>query len=118
MVNSKSLSHYRDTKILELGAYAGKKGLRYSNSDHVVRDISVTSGQLSLDTVKYYFDLYYDNGYVEAKIRQGSSNVFSYSGTISDKITFDTFYPAIMIYEAGGHIQFESITVEQWTREE
>ena len=38
LVNSKSLSHYRDTKILELGAYAGKHGSRYSNSDHVVRD--------------------------------------------------------------------------------
>ena len=27
LVNSKSLSHYRDTKILELGAYPGKKWL-------------------------------------------------------------------------------------------
>ena len=36
LVNSKSLSHYRDTKILELGAYPGKKGVKYSNNDHDV----------------------------------------------------------------------------------
>lgn len=37
---------------------------------------------------------------------------------ISDKITFDTFYPAVMIYEAGGHIQFSGITIEPWKHEE
>ena len=117
LVNSKSLSHYRDTKILELGAYPGKKGLKYSNSDHVVRDVNVTTGQLTLDSQDYYFDLYYDNGHVIATIRHEDTVDFRYEGNISDKITFDTFYPAIMIYDAGGHVQFESISVEPWTYE-
>ena len=117
LVNSKTLSHYRDTKILELGAYPGKKGLKYSTSDHVVRDINVSTGQLTLDSQMYYFDLYYDNGYVKATIRTGSTSIYSYEADISDKITFDTFYPAIMIYDAGGHIQFESIDIEPWTHE-
>lgn len=117
LVNSKSLSHYRDTKILELGAYPGKKGLKYSNSDHVVRDVNVTTGQLTLDSRDYYFDLYYDNGHVIATIRHENTVDFRYEGNISDKITFDTFYPAIMIYDAGGHVQFESISVEPWTYE-
>ena len=118
LVNSRSLSHYRDTKILELGAYAGKHGSRYSNSDHVVRDLNVNSSQLTLDSVKYYFDLYYDNGYFKATIRTGPTPSYSYEADISDKITFDTFYPAIMIYEAGGHIQWESVDIEPWTHEE
>lgn len=117
LVNSKSLSHYRDTKILELGAYPSKKGLKYSTSDHVVRELNVSSGQLTLDSQLYYFDLYYDNGYVKATIRSGSSSIYSYEADISDKITFDTFYPAVMIYDAGGHIQFESIEIEPWTHE-
>ena len=117
LVNSKSLSHYRDTKILELGAYPSKKGLKYSTSDYVVRELNVSSGQLTLDSQLYYFDLYYDNGYVKATIRSGSSSIYSYEADISDKITFDTFYPAVMIYDAGGHIQFESIEIEPWTHE-
>lgn len=118
LVNSKSLNHYRDTKILELGAYPGKHGSRYSGTDHVVRDLNVVSSQLTLDSQQYYFDLYYDNGYFKATIRTGPTPFYSYEADISDKITFDTFYPAIIIYEAGGHIQFESIYVEQWTHEE
>ena len=118
LVNSKSLSHYRDTKILELGAYPAKKGLKYSTSDHVVRDVNVSSGQLTLDSQLYYFDLYYDNGYVKATIRHQTTNDFTYEADISDKITFDTFYPAVMIYDAGGHIQWESMDVEPWTHEE
>ena len=118
LVNSKSLSHYRDTKILELGAYPAKKGLKYSGTDHVVRDLDVATGQLTLDTQKYYFDLYYDNGHVKATIRTGPSPLYSYEADISDKITFDTFYPAVMIYDAGGHIQFESISIEPWTKED
>ena len=51
LLANKSLSHYRDTNILELGAYPGKKGLRYSTSDHVIRDLNVTSGQLTLNNV-------------------------------------------------------------------
>ena len=100
-----------------MGAYPGKKGLKYSTSDHVVRDVNVTTGQLTLDSQDYYFDLYYDNGYVIATIRHGSTVDFRYEADISDKITFDTFYPAIMIYDAGGHVQFESISVEPWTYE-
>ena len=118
LVNSKSLSHYRDTKILELGAYAGKHGSKYSNSDYVVHDLDVKSSQLTLDSVQYYFDLYYDNGYFKATIRRGVNTTYSYEADISDKITFDTFYPAIMIYEAGGHIQWESAYIEPWTHEE
>lgn len=118
LINSKSLSHYRDKKILELGAYSGKKGLKYSRTDHVVRDLNVQTGQLTLDSQLYYFDLYYDNGYVKATIMAGPTPLYSYEADISDKITFDTFYPAVMIYDAGGHIQFESITVEPWTRKE
>ena len=118
LVNSKSLSHYRDTKILELGAYPAKKGLKYSTSDHVVRDVNVSSGQLTLDSQLYYFDLYYDNGYVKATIRHGTTYDFIYEADISDKITFDTFYPAVMIYDAGGHIQWENMDVEPWTHEE
>ncbi|WP_407413222.1 hypothetical protein [Methanobrevibacter sp.] len=118
LVNSKSLSNYRDTKILELGAYPGKRGLKYSTSDHVIQDVNVTTGQLTLDSQMYYFDLYYDNGYVKATIRHGNTTDFTHEADISDKITFDTFYPAIMIYDAGGHIQFESISIEPWTQEE
>ena len=102
LVNSKSLSHYRDTKILELGAYPSKKGLKYSTSDHVVRELNVSSRQFTLDSQLYYFDLYYDNGYVKATIRSGSSSIYSYE---------------VMIYDAGGHIQFESIEIEPWTHE-
>lgn len=118
LVNSKSLSHYRDTRILELGAYAGKHGSRYSGTDHVVRDLNVISSQLTLDSQLYYFDLYYDDGYFKATIRTGAAPLYSYEADISDKITFDAFYPAVMIYEAGGHIQFESFDVEPWTHEE
>ena len=102
---------------MELGAYPSKKGLKYSTSDHVVRDLDVATGQLTLDSQLYYFDLYYDNGYVKAIIRAGSTSIYSYEADISDKITFDTFYPAIMIYDAGGHIQFESVEIEPWTHE-
>lgn len=118
LVSSKSLNHYRDTKILELGAYPGKKGLKYSNSDHVTRDVNVTTGQLSLDSQKYYFNLWFENGYVKATITHGTATDFTYERYIGDKITFDTFYPAIMIYDAGGHIQWENVSVEPWTREE
>lgn len=118
LVNSKSLSNYRDTKILELGAYPSNKGLKYSTSDRVIRDINISSGQLTLDSQYYHFDLYFENGYVKATIRAGQTQVYSYEADISDKITFDTFYPAIMIYDAGGHIQFDSVLIEPWTREE
>ena len=117
LVNSNSLSNYRDTKILELGAYPGKKGVKYSNSDHVVHDVSVTTGQLTLDSKWYTFEMYYDSGYLEATIKDGSTNVFSYSGDISSSITLDEFYPVFMIYEAGGKIIFNNVVIEPWTKE-
>ena len=117
LVNSDSLSNYRDTKILELGAYPAKKGVKYSNSDHVVREISTTTGQLTLDSKWYTFEMYYDSGYLEATIKDGSTNVFSYSGDISSSITLDEFYPVFMVYEAGGKIIFNRVVIEPWTHE-
>ena len=118
LLNSKNLSHARDTKILELGAYPGKKGVKYSNSDHVVRDVSVTTGQLTLDSKWYTFEFYYDQGYLEATIKHGSTTVFSYSGDVSSNISLDSYYPAFMIYDYGGSMIFNNILIEPWTKEE
>ena len=118
LLNSKELSHARDTKILELGAYAAKKGVRYSTSDHVIRDISVTTGQLTLDSKWYTFEFYCDDGYLEATIKDGSNTVFSYTGDVSESITLDSYYPAFMIYDAGGSMIFNNILIEPWTYEE
>lgn len=118
LLNSKELSHTRDTKILELGAYAAKKGVRYSTSDHVIRDISVTTGQLTLDSKWYTFEFYYDDGYLEATIKDGSTTVFSYTGDVSESIAFDSYYPAFMIYDAGGSMIFNNILIEAWAHEE
>ena len=118
LLNSKNLSHARDTKILELGAYPGKKGVKYSNSDHVVRDVSVTTGQLTLDSKWYTFEFYYDQGYLEATIKDGSTTVFSYSGDVSSSISLDSYYPAFMIYDYGGSMIFNNILIEPWTKEE
>lgn len=118
LLNTKELTHTRDTKILELGAYAGKKGVRYSTSDHVIRDISVTTGQLALDSKWYTFEFYYDNGYLEATIKDGSNTVFSYTGDVSESITLDSYYPAFMIYDAGGSMIFNNILIEAWAHEE
>lgn len=118
LLNSKNLSHARDTKILELGAYPSKKGVKYSNSDHVVRDVNVTTGQLTLDSKWYTFEFYYDNGYLEATIKDGSTTVFSYSGDVSSNISFDSYYPAFMIYDYGGSMIFNNILIEPWTKEE
>ena len=118
LLNSKNLSHARDTKILELGAYPGKKGVKYSNSDHVVRDVSVTTGQLTLDSKWYTFEFYYDQGYLEATIKDGSTTVFSYSGDVSSNISLDSYYPAFMIYDYGGSMIFNNILIEPWTKEE
>ena len=117
LLNSKNLSHARDTKILELGAYPGKKGVKYSNSDHVVRDVSVTTGQLTLDSKWYTFEFYYDQGYLEATIKDGPTTVFSYSGDISSSISLDSYYPAFMIYDYGGSMIFNNILIEPWTNE-
>ena len=50
------------------------------------------------------FQLYYDNVYFKATIMMGPTSFYSYEADINDKITLDTFYPAIMIYEVGGYI--------------
>ena len=102
---------------MELGAFAGKKGVRYSTSDHVIRDISVTTGQLTLDSKWYTFEFYYDDGYLEATIKDGSTTVFSYTGDVSESIAFDSYYPAFMIYDAGGSMIFNNILIEAWTHE-
>ena len=118
LLNSKNLSHARDTKILELGAYAAKKGVKYSNADHVIRDVSVTTGQLTLDSKWYTFEFYYDKGYLEATIKDGSTVVFSYTGDVSNNISFDSYYPAFMIYDYGGSMIFNNILIEPWTKED
>ena len=115
LVNSKELSHYRDNKILELGAYAGGKGVKYSNANHVVNSLSVNSGQLNLNSTWYTFHIYYDNGYLIAKIMNGSTEVFSYEGDVSNVISFDSFYPAIMIYDYGGAMLFDKVLLEPWS---
>lgn len=43
LLGSKDLNHYRDTAILEVGAYPGKKGMQYSGSNHVVTAINTAS---------------------------------------------------------------------------
>lgn len=116
-VSSRNLSHYRDTKILELGAYPSSKGLKYSNADHTINELSVTSGQLSLNSVWYTFDMYYDDGYLIATIYNGSTEVFSYEGDISDIIDFDTFYPVIMVYDYGGAMLFNNVVIEPWSND-
>lgn len=118
LLNSNELSHARDTKILELGAYAGKKGVKYSNADHVIRDVSVTTGQLTLDSKWYTFEFYYDKGYLEATIKDGSTTVFTYTGDVSSNISFDSYYPAFVIYDYGGSMIFNNILIEPWTKED
>ena len=114
LLANKSLSHYRDTNILELGAYPGKKGLKYSTSDHVIRDLNVTSGQLTLNSLWYTFDLYYKDGNIKATIKNGSTTVYSYEGTT---LTFETAYPFLTIYDYGGQMIFNNVTVEEWDGE-
>lgn len=115
LVNSKQLTHYRDNKILELGAYNGGKGVKYSNANHVVNSLDVSSGQLNLNSTWYTFHIYYDNGYLISKIMNGSTEVFSYEGDVSNLISFDSFYPAIMIYDYGGAMLFDKVFLEPWS---
>lgn len=117
LVNSKELSHYRDNKILELGAYNSKKGIKYSNTNHVVNELNTTSGQLTLDSVWYTFDMYYDNGYLKATIKNGSTTVYSYEGNVSNIISFDKFYPVIMVYDYGGAMLFNNVIIEPWSND-
>ena len=117
LINSKELSHYRDNRILELGAYAGGKGVKYSNTNHAVNTLNVSSGQLNLDSTWYTFHIYYDNGYLIAKIMNGSTEVFSYEGDVSNVISLDSFYPAIMVYDYGGAMLFDKVLVEPWSND-
>ena len=117
LVNSKELANYRDNKILELGAYPSKKGIKYSGTDHVVRELNTSSGQLTLDSVWYTFDMYYDNGYLKATIKNGSTTVYSYEGDVSNYISFDSFYPVIMIYDYGGAMLFDNVLLEPWSND-
>ena len=114
LLANKTLFHYRDTNILELGAYPGSKGLKYSTSDHAIRDLNVTSGQLTLNSLWYTFDLYYKDGNIKATIKNGSTTVYSYEGTT---ITFETAYPFLTIYDYGGQMIFNNVTVEEWDGE-
>ena len=114
LINSKELSHYRDNKILELGAYNAKKGIKYSNTNHVVNELNTTTRQLTLDSVWYTFDMYYDNGYLKATIKNGSTEVYSYEGDVSNIISFDKFYPVIMVYDYGGAMLFDNVIIEPW----
>ena len=45
LLNSKDLNHYRDNKILELGACPGKKALQYSGTDHTINTINTTKSE-------------------------------------------------------------------------
>ena len=117
LVNSKELTHYRDNKILELGAYNAKKGIKYSNTNHVVNELNTTTGQLTLDSVWYTFDMYYDNGYLKATIKSGSTTVYSYEGDVSNVISFDKFYPVIMVYDYGGAMLFNNVIIEPWSND-
>lgn len=117
LINSKELSNYRDNKILELGAYNAKKGIKYSNTNHVVNELNTTTGQLTLDSVWYTFDMYYDNGYLKATIKNGSTEVYPYEGNVSNVISFDKFYPVIMVYDYGGAMLFDNVIIEPWSND-
>ena len=114
LLASTSLTHYRDTKILELGAYPDEKGLKYSSSDHIIRDLNVATGELTLDGVWYTFDLYYKNGVVKATIKDNNTIVYSYNGSSQ---TFETAYPFLTIYDSGGCMIFKHVVVEEWSEE-
>ena len=75
-------------------------GLRYGNT---------SSGM-------YTFELYYDNGYLKATIKNGSTTVYSYEGDVSNVISFDKFYPVIMVYDYGGAMLFNNVIIEPWSR--
>lgn len=114
LLANKTLTHYRDTQVIELGAYPGKKGLKYSTADHVIRELDVTSGQLTLNSVWYTFDLYYIEGDVRATIKNGDTTVYSYEG---NALAFERAYPFLTIYDYGGQMIFNKVTVEEWDGE-
>ena len=120
LLNSKTLSHYRDNKILELGAYPGKKGLQYSGTNHTITEINRTSGQLTINGA-FKFDLLYDGSYVKATIEHPWNGTVYYSYESSSLpsaiANMDTVFPAFMIYDYGGKIRFRETLIEPWTYE-
>lgn len=121
LLSSKDLTHYRDTSILELGAYPGKKGLKYSGNNHNITDINVTSGQLTINNA-FLFNLWYDGTYVKATIEdyRGSTIYYSYetSSLPKDVANMETVFPAFMIYDYGGKIRFRETLIEAWRKED
>ena len=117
LLNSKTLTHYRDNKILELGAYPGKKGLQYSGTNHTINTINTTTGQLSINGA-FKFNLWYDGAYVKATITDywESTTYYSYeTSSLPDAIAnMDTVFPAFMIYDYGGKIRFRETLIEPW----
>lgn len=120
LLNSKTLSHYRDNKILELGAYPGKKGLQYSGTNHTITEINRTSGQLTINGA-FKFDLWYDGSYVKATIEHpwNGTVYYSYESSSLPQAIADmnTVFPAFMIYDYGGKIRFRETLIEPWTYE-
>lgn len=120
LLNSKTLTHYRDTSILELGAFPGKKGLKYSGSNHTITEINTTSGQLTLNNA-FKFDLWYDGAYVKAMIQdyREITTYYSYeSSSLPSAIaSMQTVFPAFMIYDYGGKIRFRDAIIEPWSNE-
>lgn len=120
LLASKSLSYYKDTAILELGAYPGKKGIKYSGSDHAINDDYCTSGQLTLNNVWYDFDLYYRSGVGWKGIISNNGTVV-YSNTNSSPprsvnryLQTNRVFPVLMIYDYGGKGIFRDIIIEPW----
>ena len=119
LLNSKTLSHYRDNKILELGAYPGKKGLQYSGTNHTITAINTTTGQLTINNA-FKFDLWYDGTYVKATIQDYLEWTTYYSYESSNLpagiANMDTVFPAFMIYDYGGKIRFREALIEPWSK--
>ena len=120
LLTSKSLSHYRDNAILELGAYPGKKGIKYSGVDHTIYDQYCSSGQLTLDSVWYDFDLYYRSGVGwKGIISNNGTVVYSNTNTsppasVNRYLQTNRVYPVLMVYDYGGKGIFRDILIEPW----
>lgn len=120
LLTSNSLSHYRDNAILELGAYPGEKGIRYSGTDHVINNDYCSSGQLTLDSVWYDFDLYYrsDVGW-KGTISNNGTVVYSNTNTspplsVNRYLQTNRVYPVLMVYDYGGKGIFRDIEIKPW----
>ena len=56
------------------------------------------------------FDLYYQNSNVNASIKNENTTVYGGGG---GAITFETAFPFLTIYDYGGQMIFNNITVEE-----